>query len=208
VVAYGDSHAGHLMPGLLRLQKERTFRLVSRGWNLECAPMVAEVKRGDEETCRTWMADERKYFDGIKPDIVVIAGHYLRYKQLDKLSEIVRIFQQVGVPRIVVIGPVPYWFQFPQLTLYKAYLRDPLHRIPERLSGFDKEPIEINRRLKEITASLGVRYVVAHDVLCNEEGCLARLGDAAKDIVQFDMTHLTPAGSWYFVSHIADQIFD
>jgi hypothetical protein len=36
-------------------------------------------------------------------------------------------------------------------------MRDPLHRIPERLFGFAKETPEIDQRLKEITARLGVR---------------------------------------------------
>jgi hypothetical protein len=169
---------------------------------------VAEVRRVEEETCRTVMAAEQKYFEEVKPDIVVLAGYWLRYKQLDKLSEIILFFQQIGVPRIVVIGSVPMWLQLPQLTLYRAYTSDPLHRIPERLSGFAKVTLEIDRGLKELTGKLGVRYISAYDVLCDEEGCLARLGDAAKDIVQFDKTHLTPAGSWYFVSHVANQIFD
>jgi hypothetical protein len=87
-------------------------------------------------------------------------------------------------------------------------MRDPLHRIPERLSGFDKRTLELNSRMGEIAANLGVSYISAYDALCNEDGCIARLGDTAKDIVQFDKTHLTPAGSWYFISHVADQIFD
>jgi peptidoglycan/LPS O-acetylase OafA/YrhL len=208
LVAYGDSHAWHLHAGLRRLQTERTFRFVLKKWSIECVPMVAEVKRGEDETCRTLMAAERKYFEEVKPDIVVIAGHWLRYKQIDKLSEIIQLFQQIDVPRIIIIGSVPYWFQFPQLMLYRAYMRDPLHKIPERLFGFAKQTLEIDQRLKEITARLGVRYISAYDVLCSDEGCLARLGDTANDIVQFDKMHLTPTGSWYFVSHIADQIFD
>jgi hypothetical protein len=209
LIAYGDSHAAHLRFGLHRLQEERPFRYVVKGWNIDCVPLIAEVRRVEGETCRTVMAAEQKYFKEVKPDIVVLAGLWLRYKQIDKLSEMIRFFQQISVSRIVVIGSVPsYWFQFPQLTLYRAYISDPLHRIPERLPGFAKVTLEIDRRLKEIAAKLGVRYISAYDVLCDEKGCLARLGDAAQDIVQFDKTHLTPAGSWYFISHIADKIFD
>jgi peptidoglycan/LPS O-acetylase OafA/YrhL len=210
VVTYGDSHAWHLQAGLRRLQNDRPFRLSAKWWNLECVPIVAEalVKRGDEETCRTVLAAEQQYFEQIKPDIVVVAGYWLRYQRRDKLGEILRSLQQAGVPRIVVVGSVPHWFQFPQLTLYQAYMRDPMHRIPERLFGSAKETYAIDRQIQEITSSLGVRYISASDVLCNENGCLARLGDTAKDIVQFDKTHLSPRGSRYFVSHIADQIFD
>jgi peptidoglycan/LPS O-acetylase OafA/YrhL len=208
VVVYGDSHAWHLHPGLHRLQNERAFRLVVRSWSLECVPIVSEVGRGDDETCRTWIAAERTYFEEVKPDIVVIGAHWMRYQQLDRLSETVRFLRQAGVPRIVVMGPVPYWLHFPQVMLYRAYTSDPLHRIPERLAGFSNQTIELDRRLRDITANLGVDYISAYDVLCNAGGCLARLGDAATDIVQFDKTHLTPAGSWYLISHVADQIFD
>ena len=70
--------------------------------------------------------------------------------------------------------------------MYRAYEADPLHRIPERLHGFTPLTLDIDRRLKEIAANLGIRFISAYDVFCNDNGCLTRLGDTAKDIVQFD----------------------
>jgi len=155
------------------------------------------------------MAVDLADFEQLNPDIVVISAHWFRYKKIDKLVDIVRFLQQVGIRRIVVIGSVPVWLQSsPRLAMYRAYKADPLHRIPERLSSFTPLTLDIDRRLKDIASNLGVRFISAYDVFCNDNGCLTRLGDTAKDIVQWDQTHLTPRASWYFVSRIADRIFD
>jgi hypothetical protein len=47
----------------------------------------------------------------------------------------------------------------------------------------------------------------AHDTLCNENGCLARVGNAAKDILEADSNHFSATGSRYLVSRIANQCF-
>ena len=209
LVSYGDSHAWHLQAGLRRLQAERPFKKVLKGWPIECVPLVSEVARADEEACARLMAVDLADFEQLKPDIVVISAHWFRYKKIDKLVEIVRFLQQIGIRRIVVIGSVPVWLQSsPRLAMYRAYKADPLHRIPERLSSFTPLTLDIDRRLKDIASNLGVRFISAYDVFCNDNGCLTRLGDTAKDIVQWDQTHLTPRASWYFVSRIADRIFD
>jgi hypothetical protein len=209
LVSYGDSHAWHLQAGLHRLQAERAFKKELKAWPIKCVPLVSEVAIADEEECGRLMALERAYFEQLKPDIVVISAHWYRYKRIDRLVEIVRFLQQIGVRRIVVVGSVPVWLQSdPRQAMYRAYKADPLHRIPERLSSFTPLTLDIDRRLKDIASNLGVRFISAYDVFCNDNGCLTRLGDTAKDIVQFDRTHLTPTASWYFISRIAHQIFD
>jgi peptidoglycan/LPS O-acetylase OafA/YrhL len=211
LVTYGDSHAWHLQAGLRRLQTEQTFRLQLLSWRLGCSPMVVTAwKRADEETCRASIAAEHSYLERAKPDIVVIAAHWFAYRQIERISESVRFLQKIGVPRIVVIGPVPTWPRPLRVILYRLYNADPSHRIPERLFDLSKQQtLEADRRLKEITSNLGVNYISTYGVFCNENGCLARLGlgATAKDLVQRDNTHLTPFGSWYLVSRIADQIF-
>ena len=207
LLIYGDSHAGHLLAGLRLLQNERTFRLSLAGWGWGCAP-VEDIKSDDEEKCRKLAAGNEKLFAQLKPDIVVIGGAWGQYKHVERISETLRAFQRIGIRRIIVIGTVPAWPQPPQMMLYKAYRADPLHRIPERLFGFDTQTLMVDRRLRKITSSLGVNYISAYDTLCNENGCLVRLGNTASDIVQVDLTHFSAAGSWFFVGHVANQIFD
>jgi peptidoglycan/LPS O-acetylase OafA/YrhL len=208
LLIYGDSHAAHLVAGLRLLQNERTFRLSVAGWGWGCAPLE-DIKSSDEEKCRKVAAENESLFAQLKPDIAVIAAAWRQYKHVERISETLRGFQRIGIRRIVVIGSVPAWPQPPQMMLYKAYRADPLRGIPERLFGFDTQIRMVDRQLRQITSSLGGgSYISAYDALCNENGCLVRLGDTARDIVQVDLTHFSAAGSWFFVSHIADQIFD
>jgi peptidoglycan/LPS O-acetylase OafA/YrhL len=207
LLVYGDSHAHHLLAGLRLLQNERSFRLSLAGWGWGCAPLE-DIKPNDQEKCRKLAADNEALFAELKPDIVVIGAAWPQYKHLQRISDTVRGFQRIGVSRIVVIGSVPAWPQPPQVMLYKAYRADPRHGVPDRLFGFDIRTLAVDRQLRDITSSLGVAYISAYDALCNDNGCLVRLGDTAKDIVQVDLTHFSAAGSSFFVRQIAQQIFE
>jgi peptidoglycan/LPS O-acetylase OafA/YrhL len=207
LLVYGDSHAHHLLAGLRQLQNERSFRLSLAGWGWGCAPLE-DIKPNDQEKCRKLAADNEALFAELKPDIVVIGAAWPQYKHLQRISDTVRGFQRIGVSRIVVVGSVPAWPQPPQVMLYKAYRADPRHGVPDRLFGFDTRTLAVDRQLRDITSSLGVAYISAYDALCNDKGCLVRLGDTAKDIVQFDLTHFSAAGSSFFVRQIAQQMFE
>jgi hypothetical protein len=43
-------------------------------------------------------------------------------------------------------------------------------------------------------------------VLCNDEGCLTRLGDGASDITASDQVHLTEKASVFLVGEIIDRV--
>jgi peptidoglycan/LPS O-acetylase OafA/YrhL len=212
LVTYGDSHADQLLPGLSSLQTERTFRLLSINWG-RCAPLIHRSVPAEKDSCRQLTIDNEK-LEHLKPDIVIVGALWPTYTHIDKLSELLRFFQRIGAHRIVVVGQVPIWPRPLQQMLYRAYRADPLHKIPDRLPSRDMEPsIDVMRRidqqLKEIASDAGATFVSARDVFCNENGCLALLGSgAAKDIVQLDMHHLSPAGSRFLVRHIANQIFE
>src|SRR5262249_31268491 len=79
--------------------------------------------------------------------------------------------------------------------------------IPHRLSVFKSVSFKNDKAVKTISENLGARFISTRDILCNEQGCLVRLGDTATEIVQPDTIHLSVAGSRYLVSHIAAEIF-
>ena len=51
----------------------------------------------------------------------------------------------------------------------------------------------------------GGEYISAADVLCNDDGCLTRLGDAASDVAASDQVHLTEKGSVFLVQGSSDR---
>jgi peptidoglycan/LPS O-acetylase OafA/YrhL len=206
LVAYGDSNAQHLLPGFNILQEERTFRFRLIQWN-NCPP-VDDIRSAEIETCRKKQIAMEEEFAQLKPDIVVIGAAWWRYKHIERLSETLRFFQRIGVHRIVVLGAVPYWPRPPQSLLYVAMRSDPRYSIPSRLSVFHSYSFKNDKAVKAISESLGARFISTRDILCDEQGCLVRLGETASDIVQPDTIHLSVTGSRYLTSRIADEIFE
>jgi peptidoglycan/LPS O-acetylase OafA/YrhL len=206
LIAYGDSNAQHLLPGLNLLQNERTFRVKFINWH-DCPP-VDDAKPREVENCRKEQIATEEEFAYLKPDIVLIGALWFKYKYIERLSKTLRFFQQIGVHRIVIVGTVPYWPKPPQSLLYTAMRLDPSHRIPHRLSVFYPDSFKADKEVKTIAENLGATFISTRDIFCNEQGCLVRSGDTARDIFQVDLTHFSAAGSWYLISHIADEIFD
>ena len=206
LIAYGDSNAQHLLPGFNLLQNERTFRLKLIQWH-NCPP-VDDVRSTEIESCRKKQIAIEEEFAQLKPDIVVIGAAWWKYKHIERLSETLRFFQRIGVHRIVILGAVPYWPKSPQSLLFTAMRSDPRYSIPSRLSVFRSYSFKNDKALKTISENLGARFISTRNVLCDEQGCLVRLGDTARDIVQPDTIHLSVTGSRYLTSRIADEIFE
>lgn len=212
VVLYGDSFAGHLVAGLLDLQRQRPFRLALVKWNRQregepdCPPgglRGHQKSAADEEWCRNLTAANEKTITDLKPDIVVLGGFWPQHDHVERLEDTLRFLHRIGVGTTVIMGTTPFWPKTPQALMYEAYAAD--GRAPDRLVGFDEEAQATNRRLKELAEKFGATFISAHDVLCNGSGCLSRLGS---DIVQLDRVgHFTDAGSRFFVRAVEGVLF-
>jgi hypothetical protein len=54
----------------------------------------------------------------------------------------------------------------------------------------------------------GVKYISALKEMCNEQGCLTRVGDDVKDLAAVDWGHLTPSASVYLIDKIKKDLFE
>jgi hypothetical protein len=61
-------------------------------------------------------------------------------------------------------------------------------------------------RLREKLVPLGAEFISVWDTMCNAEGCLARIGDTAKDISASDQVHLTEKASVFLVQSIIGNV--
>ena len=122
-------------------------------------------------------------------------------------------------PKTIVVGPAPLWYGSAQMALYDAYKKDPEPQVPDRLPeyqakffaqdterGETMESVELE--VSEIAKRFGVTFVSPRAILCNKEGCLVRIGDTAKGILQVDNSHFGDVGSWFLVHQIAHDIFE
>jgi peptidoglycan/LPS O-acetylase OafA/YrhL len=199
VLVWGDSTAGALMPGLRKAQETRDFG-IAQFTSSSCVPALNTDVAG-EPNCRAINDKILSRVRELKPDIVLLHSTWDRY--LDGVAETVAALKQETHARIVVLGSVPWWKRgLPNEVLRYFMLHHAL--IPQRSTRAeaDKSAATLRTRL----VPLGAEFISVWDVMCNADGCLTRLGDAAGDISASDQVHLTEKASVFLVQSIIDQV--
>jgi hypothetical protein len=200
VMVWGDSTAGALMPGLREAQRTRNFGLAQFTAS-SCIPAVNADIPG-VSNCRANNDRVLALARQLKPDIVLLHGTW--EKHLDHVAETVAALKQQDGLRVVVLGPVPDWKRgLPDAVLRHYMLFRRL--IPQRTN----EGIRPNSYEDEMRAALtpkGAEFISARAALCNAEGCLTRVGEAASDIIASDRVHLTEKGSVFLIQAIIDRL--
>jgi hypothetical protein len=72
-----------------------------------------------------------------------------------------------------------------------------------RLGGWFRN---LDAELRDAAETGDGEFISAGEVLCNEQGCLTRLGDAASDVTASDALHLTEKASVFLVRGIIDRV--
>jgi hypothetical protein len=152
----------------------------------------------------------------IKPDIVVLHANWTevypdRYP-LVMLENTIKELKKLGVPRIVILGPIPVWGDKDSVltlsgTLFARYKADPLHRIPDRIKpDHEQSMLAAGKLLKALAMKGHVEYIQSYDYFCNKEGCLDRIGSGKSTIVSADNGHLTTFASIWFLGQIQSRL--
>ena len=190
VLLWGDSYAAHLYPGLHALQATRTFRIAqfTRGG---CSPIFGSTGLWKAD-CK--LANDRvvEWIGRVKPDIILLAANW-NGRDADAAARLAS--EQAGARRVVVVGPLPYWPETLPRTLARWLWKHPGSATPDRLQEGFIRPNAVH------PSRTG--YISAFDTLCNHDGCLALIN---RQIVTWDMGHLTTAGSELLITRNADAI--
>jgi peptidoglycan/LPS O-acetylase OafA/YrhL len=200
LLLWGDSTAGALMPGLLKVQQARNFGLAQLTAS-SCVPLL-NVDIAVTPNCRANNDRVLAMAIKLKPDIILLHGTW--EKNLDQVGAMVAALKRETQARVVVLGPDIVWKRGLPNEVLRYYL---LHHelIPARST--DAVALRtVDRELAEAVAREGGEFVSAVDVLCNEQGCLTRLGQAASDITASDHVHLTEKGSVFLMQGIIDRV--
>ena len=195
---WGDSTAAALYPGLRKAEDTIPFRL-ARFAVPGCAPILAAGVGCDAKNDLIFA-----FVKSSHPDIVLLHAMWDRTHDLGKLAETVRQLKALGIPRIVILGPVPLWKRTLPNALVNAYrLRHViLDRIAAGVTGAGAD-----EQMRAFSQANGVEYISAWRALCDDEGCLTRVGPAADDVVTTDIVHLSDAGSKFLVGKIEGNLF-
>jgi hypothetical protein len=200
IFLWGDSTAAALLPGLRKAQETRNFG-VAQFTSSSCIPALnVEIPR--TPNCRAINDKVLSIARELKPDIVILHGTWEQH--LDHVAETVAALKKQTDARVVVLGAVPAWRRGLPSEVMRYFL---LHHslIPQR-SNVANSSHNYDAVMRAKLVPLGAEFISASDVLCNEDGCLTRIGEAARDISTSDQVHLTDKGSVFLISSIIDRL--
>jgi peptidoglycan/LPS O-acetylase OafA/YrhL len=200
VMVWGDSTAGALMPGLRKAQETRNFGIAQFN-SSSCIPAL-NVDIPGVQNCRAMNDKVLGLARQLRPDIVLLHGTWEKY--LDHVAETVAALKRDTSARVVVLGGVPWWKRGLPNEVLRYYM---LHHslIPAR-SGRIRLPDPYDQAMRAALVPEGAEFISAREALCNEDGCLTRIGDKAGDISTSDGVHLTEKGSEFLIAAIIDRV--
>ena len=202
VFLWGDSHAQALSFGIRNHIDDGVdfYQIASSG----CQPHIG----GDTATTGEFKvacdSSNQAAIDAItrlKPKIVIMAQRYDHDK--NHYNIIAQRLLDIGVKKIVIIGPVPQW----QPTLPRTIALRHFDKADKVFSdsAFDKNVFLIDERMKrQFATSNDVTYISLLDQLCQDGKCLAKVDDNNTPLV-WDYGHLSLPGSDFIVGHVLSK---
>ena len=187
------------MPGLRKAQQTHDFG-IAQFTSSSCVPAL-NTDVASVPNCRAINDKILSIARDLQPDIVLLHSTWDRY--LDGVAETVAALKKQTKARVIVLGSVPWWKRGLPNEVLRYFLLH--HRlIPERSDRAAAD--SSGARLREKLVPLGAEFISVWDTMCNAEGCLARIGDTARDLSASDQVHLTEKGSDFLVQSIIGNV--
>jgi peptidoglycan/LPS O-acetylase OafA/YrhL len=204
VLTWGDSTIAALMPGLRKRQQELHFGLAQ--FNASSCPPQLAVDIPNYPACRAVNEVVLQKIALARPDVVLMQSRGTIHPdaEMPALKRTFQALHELGVPRIVLLGPAPVWkrtLASEALSYFVKYHAVLPQRYAKGVTHFWDDA-----KMQAFANGLGVEYISTWDAICNAEGCLTRLSDAPDDLVIYDAHHFTEAGAIYFIDKVWDRI--
>jgi peptidoglycan/LPS O-acetylase OafA/YrhL len=206
IALWGDSHASALYPGLKKLQEQYNFgvtQLTAAG-----CPPLSDIDALTRINCDLINAQNLQDLSKTSPDILILhsawkyANNDLIQKKLNDLLDKISI--SLPKTKIIIIGPVARWAVSPQYSAYLFWLTNKNIPVPNRLGG--TVLTEVESLLEQISTGRNIQYISLNKIMCNDGGCISRLGNNLQDFIQIDSSHLSKNGSEYIIDIIKSEI--
>jgi hypothetical protein len=201
--------AASLYPGLEDLQRQRPFGL-AQYTSGECPPALGYVSPLPMRShCTEYNDFAFSVLSNAHPDIVLLHSTWSpNYGDfMPGLRALVEKLRALNVPRIVIMGLPPTWEGGLPNAAYRYYMST-RQMIPARSDFHVSEAVRrYEERFRQQIIPLGTEYISAWDALCDADKCVTRVGDNAADLIAFDGSHLTVAGSILMAKTIAPCLF-
>jgi peptidoglycan/LPS O-acetylase OafA/YrhL len=216
---WGDSHAAALYPGLKHLQDTGAYSFgVAQRTGAVCPPIIGDTR----PWCNEINTDSFKLIKELKPDIVMMyaywshgldgKGGFAGLYDLTKLDATVAELKKIGVKKVILMGPSPYWKNSLPHNIVETWKKTKsVAKPPLRMSygefGLVAELPLYDKQMREIAKRLEVSYISGVDFLCNANGCLTRDSEDGVKVASVDYGHLTVDAAQTYLKRIAPLIF-
>jgi peptidoglycan/LPS O-acetylase OafA/YrhL len=214
VLLIGDSHSASLSLGLRPFIENKGFNFlqVSTGF---CEPTSNDP---NDSVCIAINEEVRRRVSTLRPKLVVIDASWVFASQppyflgnkgyYQHLLAFISSIIAGGANKVLVIGQIPAWVEALPDYLSKNYVSKGLP-IPDRTyDGVHPEALKIDDVMRSLRYPVGAAYLSMRDVLCDDSGCLTRVGpDLEKDVTLWDYGHLTVSGADYVVKKMIAPVW-
>jgi hypothetical protein len=197
LLIWGDSNAGHLQPGYIASFGEN-FKITTL--TASSCPPILNMEFTGRPYCKGINDYIFEFIKREKPNKIVLEAVWNEY-DWKKIEGTIIQLHKIGITNIDLIGPVPRWIGGLPKQLYLRFMADKSQQIPYRMkSGLKQNVFQLEPLMSDFSKQLGVNYISPTKILCNEFGCITRLGETSDTLIAFDEEHLTEMGSRFLVS--------
>ncbi len=212
VMMLGDSHSQALYQGLKPYLDAQEINLIAYPI-LECTPLSLNDKRPRCVDYNKWIQNQ---IQTIKPDLVMLFAHHLFRAKDPYYGESINYpahlwkaaakLKSEGIKNVWIIGDIPNWQESLPHAMNFNFLRHD-KPVPERTYVYVvRESLKMDEILRAEDNHQGVEYVSLKDALCNDKGCLTKVGtDFPNDLIVMDYGHLTKNGAAYLSEQVLGE---
>ncbi|HLZ03203.1 MAG TPA: acyltransferase family protein [Bradyrhizobium sp.] len=207
---WGDSYAASLYPGLKHFAAKRGFD-VAEYTASACAPLIGYVNP-ERRFCKPSNDYALKRIAELRPDVVILYSTW-SYSEPDLRGGLQRTVPLLRpfTKKIVLLGPPASWTgEGLSANVLDYYFESGGAILPERTwyRSNDRWTRQIESILEPESAKAGIDYISMRRLMCNNDGCLARIGPNGSELTAFDGGHLTHAGSIFMAGQVIDRLLD
>lgn len=211
ILLWGDSHAGHLYPGLQSEASSLGFRIAQ--WTMGSCPPTLSMLVGEGTLCNSRRRFIHDQLDKGTPETAIVAAYWQNYLQQNTEAQVraavietVTALHRSGSKRVLLFGPGPIWNVSLQAELLRHMLLTHVYRVPSRLKPQNGDSSRVDAEMSAIAKEAGAEYVSVLSVLCNEQGCLTSKPGPHLELLYFDGSHLNVTGSELLMRATAPQV--
>jgi peptidoglycan/LPS O-acetylase OafA/YrhL len=206
LLLWGDSFAAHYFHGLGAAVDPQVVNVL-QATQLACMPTLNAAAPG-VASCRWFAAQMHAFFEGRKPDLVIMSADWLEYARpprfdgmIADLKETIARLNASGI-RIMLLGPVVQFRSRLPSMLARASLRN----VDARAEDMVLPDIFVLDRMMQaaLPKTNGFSYISVVDAICPQRQCPLTIDNGIP--LSWDHAHLTAEGSEYVMSRLVPML--